>query len=412
MGRLPAVTIMLMVFGSTAHGADETSSKLPDGMVIAQHNDTVTSILIRSYIAANHKNIKTFKISNNIVSDELTVGDVFKLPGVTKTTANNTPPDTATSPRIVASGSDNKTRRLISKTLNTVDRPMHSGLTSLTSPAEVNNSDRGFTLKRRRIRSNFMASRYLDRSGVSKHWLVTDLDHQPNTIGFDLQTELTLDSDLSGTRATSSSYAEMNGAMAIAVQKHSTLETRIKYLFNHTTDQHWLNATGIEFTLPNEGYPAIFSVQRNARTWNILEEYSSTATSVAPTYYTVKKGVDLFIDPYYGLGIQSESGTDNGNAFSITTLTGWKYLSDNLYLEVSKTNQPEYYDFSTSLNYQISSTQTADLRFDFGRAMNSAYLTYRAQNAFNNNADIELTGILDYTNSLDSEIAATISKAF
>lgn len=388
---------LLLIFSTAGSSAGEF-----DGLsVVAQHNDTVSSILIRSYIAPNSESLKVFKNLNSIQDDELLAGKIYLLPR---------PYSELKQPEITPSIK----AKALPSTEQMINNVHYRNILYPSSIVKNRNTDNTkWSAMTYDNHLNFNASRYIYDHETTRHQLTTELARQLNSWRLEIHTTLDAASDLAGSIEQNSLLADMNLTFAATRSSSIGLDTTLKSTFDRTADNYRLSAAGLEIN-----YTGYFSesmslaVWENIRNWNTLEDYAIYANSSDSTYKTLYTSFEFNFNHAFGLGLYRETGDDNGQNFAINTLTGWFYITDKAYISLSKTNQPDFYHYSATFEHHSNNQQSTALGLALGEETKSADLSYNLHNTILPDSELEFKAIFDYSSTLSNQLATAFYKRF
>lgn len=420
-----------------ANSAFAASNRNVNNELEVLHNDTLSSILIRSYIAPTDQAIKKLIEANNIGKAGPKEGDVLILPSISvltgtknRATAKATAPTRHTPVPTISHtmtknnlthqktesqifGSDGmevlpytslrsiRTLSILSDSADSLNSSLHEYHSQVVSSL-------------RRFKVGFLPSKYIDDYFQSSNVITTDLTYTTNSLEVGASNQLNMTSILSGTSETREPTAESYSNIYFLITKPSGSAITINTKFDrYFIDDHELNAIELSYSRPLSGSRHIeLSLQHNERTWNILEEYASTTDTNADNYRTNIIGTELYFDSYNGMSLTAESGKNYDTDLNIVSLIAWTHLTDKTYLSLTKTNQPEYFDISFNLQHQWDGRQSAEFQIDLGSSAKSASVFYQSNGSLIQDLDVQLRYKWSVPDKAYNEVAATVSKSF
>lgn len=425
--------------------------------ITVQPNDTISSLLIRSYVAPSKSAIKAVMLENNLQSSILPVGrQIFislpiahsqtqysnkqSMPNGESTTLvqlNNsvksvkieqlsdtdfifTNVSPLQNPRKLQQHSAVQKKKELKLTYHQslqdarVTRPELARLTALNTEPEGIKAGEYFRSDLFFI--NFTPSKYIDSNLGSKNNIAMSREFSLGEGKFGFSSIHGFDSILSGTKETTERTADFSsdlfyryildtGNFLNGFDLHSLVE-------RYYGDSHLSHALALAVPVTIGAYWAQLTVQSSDRSWNILEDYTYTTDTEKNSYKTNGSLVDFYFSDYLGVSASTESGKNNGSNFEINTFTFWIYPNDSLYVSLSKSNQRDYYDWTATAEYKSNKNQSADLLVEIGTASKAITTTYTYNDLFSYEIDFQLRGYVENSDQSYKEFAVTITKQY
>jgi len=383
----------------TCVGIVSASNESTLSEVIVQPNDTLTSILIRSYISPSRYAVAELKFHNNIQSRQLIAGRTLIIPNSIR---NQLPRKTSATDRKAPNvRSQEITTKVVAKhdpgLLLESQQFLKTQRDNLKSaqpapfliPAIKNNSVPLSFPRNADERQNptmigglnynfsFLPTKYIENSTTRTNslYLSAGLDNHHLSYGFDIAHHFS--SSLSGLQ----NHGLITNVNSDLFLKYpSTMEHPgfgLHYLHEqYFGDTSHLNAVLFELPITSETAGAVFSYQNNERTWNVLEEYKNIDDIQSSFYNTETFGFDLHINPYSGIQASTEAGLNRAEKFKINKISGWIYPADTTLISLTKTNQPEYQDITAYFEYSPDELYSTTFYLELGTMSDTLTFTH------------------------------------